>query len=35
MAEITFNGVWKRYPDGLEAANDLGRETRAPHAHGA
>jgi multiple sugar transport system ATP-binding protein len=23
MAEITFNGVWKRYPDGFEAVKDM------------
>src|SRR3954452_273562 len=28
MAEITFNGVWKRYPDGFEAVEDLNLEIR-------
>ena len=23
MAEITFNGIWKRYPDGFEAVKDM------------
>src|SRR3954451_24688946 len=23
MAEIQFNGVWKRYPDGFEAVKDM------------
>src|SRR5918912_3949791 len=26
MAEITFNGVWKRYPDGFEAVKDMNLE---------
>src|SRR5919206_2281004 len=26
MAEITFNGIWKRYPDGYEAVKDLNLE---------
>src|ERR671932_1777923 len=26
MAEITFNGVWKRYPDGTEAVKDMNLE---------
>src|SRR3954465_12245577 len=23
MAEITFDGIWKRYPDGFEAVKDM------------
>jgi multiple sugar transport system ATP-binding protein len=26
LAEITFNGVWKRYPDGFEAVKDMNLE---------
>src|SRR6202012_4520341 len=26
MAEITFSGVWKRYPDGFEAVKDMNLE---------
>src|SRR4051812_6968916 len=26
MAEITFNGIWKRYPDGFEAVKDMNLE---------
>jgi len=26
MAEISFNGVWKRYPDGFEAVKDMNLE---------
>src|ERR1700750_2448528 len=29
MAEITFNGVWKRYPDGFEAVKDMNLRIRA------
>jgi multiple sugar transport system ATP-binding protein len=28
MAEITFNEVWKRYPDGFEAVKNLNLEVR-------
>src|SRR6201989_2950267 len=28
MAEITFNGVWKRYPDGFEAVKDMNLDIR-------
>ena len=28
MAEITFNEVWKRYPDGFEAVKDMNLEVR-------
>ncbi len=28
MAEITFNDVWKRYPDGFEAVKDMNLEVR-------
>src|SRR6201995_1933264 len=28
MAEITFNGIWKRYPDGFEAVKDMNLEIR-------
>ena len=28
MAEITFNDVWKRYPDGFEAVKDMNLEIR-------
>jgi multiple sugar transport system ATP-binding protein len=28
MAEITFNEVWKRYPDGFEAVKDMNLEIR-------
>src|SRR3954454_11776318 len=28
MAEITFNGVWKRYPDGFEAVKDMNVDIR-------
>src|SRR5213595_3100495 len=28
MAEITFNDVWKRYPDGFEAVKDMSLEIR-------
>ncbi len=28
MAEITFNGVWKRYPDGFEAVKDMNLEIK-------
>src|SRR4051794_6619864 len=28
MAEITFNGVWKRYPDGFEAVKDMNLEVQ-------
>ena len=26
MAEITFQNVWKRYPDGFEAVKDMSLE---------
>src|SRR5919205_1866187 len=26
MAEITFDGIWKRYPDGFEAVKDMNLE---------
>ena len=26
LAEITFNSVWKRYPDGFEAVKDMNLE---------
>ncbi len=26
MSEITFNGIWKRYPDGFEAVKDMSLE---------
>ena len=26
MAEITFQNVWKRYPDGFEAVKDMNLE---------
>src|SRR4029450_4674409 len=29
MAEITFQNVWKRYPDGFEAAKDMNLEIGA------
>src|SRR6201990_3392133 len=28
MAEITFNGIWKRYPDGFEAVKDMNLQIR-------
>jgi multiple sugar transport system ATP-binding protein len=28
MAEITFDGIWKRYPDGFEAVKDMNLEIR-------
>ncbi|MDQ4137857.1 MAG: ATP-binding cassette domain-containing protein, partial [Actinomycetota bacterium] len=28
MAEITFNEIWKRYPDGFEAVKDMNLEIR-------
>src|ERR1700749_1247144 len=28
MAEIHFNGVWKRYPDGFEAVKDMNLDIR-------
>src|SRR6201990_1674411 len=28
MAEITFNGGWKRYPDGFEAVKDMNLEIK-------
>src|ERR671938_1277376 len=28
MAEITFNEVWKRYPDGFEAVKEMNLEVR-------
>src|SRR3954467_4944802 len=28
MAEITFDGVWKRYPDGFEAVKDMNLDIR-------
>jgi multiple sugar transport system ATP-binding protein len=28
LAEITFNEVWKRYPDGFEAVKDMNLDIR-------
>ena len=28
MAEITFNDVWKRYPDGFEAVKKMNLEVK-------